>query len=420
MPPHDPTPDTSAPDPKSFLLPKKEGGPSVDSAERVDAANLLKQEEAAKVGGIPPTQSSERTIPTPVGFGGFPTGQVPAGVVPSPSNVPAGEAPTIGERSVPAAPPPPKKEEAVVKAIETYGSDINRVVQSGDVSMVTVAAAEAERRARSAAGEPVAPQPLGAGEQGSPMRPVLIIAGSIFLLCAVGIAAALLLRPAPAPPPGSPQAPLVEVDQTVLVPYKEGDVRDVLMIRLEAARQQANLSLGLIERLYVAEATTSGATPDPLPAQQFLGVLVPDIPGDLLRTILPTYLVGIHSYDQNQAFLVLRVDSYQVAYAGMLAWEPTMERDLLPLFTRTPPVHLQTGVGTSTASTTDAQSEVINTGFVDQVVDNHDARVLTNASGDIILLWTFLDRNTLVIATNEATLSEIVRRTTTSSLVPQP
>jgi hypothetical protein len=63
---------------------------------------------------------------------------------------------------------------------------------------------------------------------------------------------------------------------------------------------------------------------------------------------------------------------------------------------------------------------VLNTAFVDRVVDNHDSRVIQNAAGDILLLWTFLDRNTLVITTNQYTLSEVISRLNTSSLVPQP
>jgi hypothetical protein len=120
----------------------------------------------------------------------------------------------------------------------------------------------------------------------------------------------------------------------------------------------------------------------------------------------------------------LRVDSYQQAYSGLLAWEPSMQQDLLPLFSRHPSPHLPPAdtqaSSTAATSTPTTTPEFLQTGFVDQVVENHDARVILNSTGDILLLWTFLDRNTVVITTNDATLREIIRRSNTPPVVPQP
>jgi hypothetical protein len=392
MPPNDPNAKTdldaskpAAPpagpiDPKSLLLPKKEGGPSVDSAQRVDAAKLFAQEAKAKV----------EPLETP-----------------------------IGEVSTPhAPPPPPPKEESVVKALQTYGGDINTVVREGKVSATSIAAAEAERRARATTGEPVAPQDIAPAEAPSPMRWVFIIGGGALIVGGAALAATLFMRPGPVPVRGTGgQAPFVEVDDTAIVRTSAGEGRDQLVTALEATREAVNLSVGLAEWVYVAAPTSTAATPDPLPIDQLLGILAPDIPQDLVRALAPQYLLGVHSYDQNQTFLIMRVDSYQGAYAGMLAWEPTMRVDLMPLFSRTPPARIA-GQGGGTSQT--AAPSFLATGFVDRVVDNHDARVVADQSGDILLLWTFLDRNTLVITTNEYTLNEVIRRLNTANLVPLP
>lgn len=374
-------------DPKSILLPKKEGSPSVDSAQRINAGALLAQEVKAGTDGT--------------------------------------DARTIGAVSKPTAPVVEPKEEPLVKALETYGSDINRVVQSGEVSVASMAAAES-KRAHMASGETLAPGGVGESPTPtqSPIRTVLYIAGGILLLSAVGILATLMFRPGPVAVQQNTQAaPFMEVDQTILVPAASPLRRDVLMTSLNTARKQLSIPLGLVAQLYVADGTSS----QPISVQTLLSTLAPDIPQDLLRTLEQPYLLAVHSFDENEAFLVLRVDSYQQAYAGMLAWEPTMRNELLPLFTRTPPAHIQAQtIGTIATSTQsqDASSTpadgFLRTGFVDQVVDNHDARVMVTPDGDLLLLWTFTDRNTLVIATNEYTLNEIIRRLTTASLVPQP
>ena len=190
---------------------------------------------------------------------------------------------------------------------------------------------------------------------------------------------------------------------------------------LTSAQAAVNLSLGLIDRLLpaVASTTPSGQTLVTMDAQTFLSTLAPDIPPNLLRTVTPTFLLGVHVYVGNQAFLILNVDSYEDAYAGMLAWESSMLADLSPLFAYTPSPHIpEENISTSSAVT--PADEFLQTGFVDRIVENHDARVLQNSTGDIYLLWTFLDRNTLVITTNDATLREIISRLQNAPVTPIP
>ncbi|MEK7109373.1 MAG: hypothetical protein AAB919_02965 [Patescibacteria group bacterium] len=367
-------------DPKSFLLPKKEGGPSPLSAQRVNAGALLEQETAAEL----PKQEKVEQKKT-------------------------------------------FEEPSAVKAVQTYSTDISRVVQAGGVSAVTIAAAEAERRAKATKDEPIAPASLNQEEKASRWRLVLLIGGSVLIVAALGIIAVLLLRTSPQNTVANgPTAPLMSVDQIISVSAVAGVTRDALVTELEAARQQVALPVGLVAQLYVGTPTTTGAIPEPVPAPQVLSVLAPDIPQDLVRTILPTYLLGVHSYDENQSFLVLRVDSYQQAYSGLLAWEPTMRQELAPLFTRhpsprIPPAEAEAPVGSPTSTSVGATTpEFFQTGFTDKIIENHDARAVLNGTGDLLLLWTFLDRNTVIITTNEYTLREVVRRINTASVVPQP
>jgi hypothetical protein len=170
----------------------------------------------------------------------------------------------------------------------------------------------------------------------------------------------------------------------------------------------------------------------PLTTQEVLQFLSPNVPDTLLRSVDPQiYLLGIHVYQDNQPFLILKATSYEEAYAAMLAWEPYMQGDLAPFFARIPPIKLSDtppqSVGTSTqavasttTTTTPTQFYTPPAAFVDRIVENQNTRVIQNAAGDILLLWTFLDRNTLVITTNEVTLREIISRLTNTNIVPTP
>jgi hypothetical protein len=179
---------------------------------------------------------------------------------------------------------------------------------------------------------------------------------------------------------------------------------------LEAARQNNTLSLGLIGRLTVYETIPDeeGDTYATLDAPSLLPVLTPNIPADLLRTLTGEYLLGVHTYDGTQAFLLLGVDSYEHAFAGMLQWERAMRGDLLPLFNREPRPRIpEEGVSTSSVGSV---PQLIQTGFSDTIIENRDTRVILNTSGDILLLWAPLGPDLVVITTNEYTLREIISR----------
>ena len=369
------------------LLPKKEvPGQTPLSAERINAGVLLEQEQTAAKEGAPA----------------------------------AAEAP---DAPVPLKP----KNTATVKPIETYQSDIEQLVQDKNVSVLQIAAAEAERRARtggSAAQTPVVKETFSEKLEKFKQlwkKVAMVIAGVLLLCAAAGGLAYVFLRPTSTPPVQAPSSPFIAVDDTKVITVDPTDSRSDIMAQLTSAQASVNLSLGLIDRLLPAVASTTpngGQTLVAMDAQTFLSILAPDIPPQLLRTINPTFLLGVHVYDGNQALLIFNVDSYEDAYAGMLAWEPTMLNDLSPLFAYTPGPHINGTVSTSSVATT--SNEFIQTGFIDDIVENHDARVLQNSTGDIYLLWTFLDRNTLVITTNDATLREIISRVEQAPVTPIP
>ncbi len=376
------------------LLPKKEGAPSVDSAQRINAGILFEQERTA-------------TLPEP-------------------------EKPIVAAEPQ-AQPQPPKPEQPLVRPLQTYQGDIESLVGEKQVSVVSIAAAEAERRGQKPLKDEQAP--LNQEASRAWIGKTAIVAASIVLLAAAGgIGAYIFVRSQPVPLAQQSPAPFILVDDTQTVALSPGDLRPDIMKALVAAKNKVSLSLGLVARIQLAKPTAlNDGTLLEVGAPEFLQALAPSVPPTLVRTLEPQMLLGVHSFDENQAFMILKADSYETAYSGMLAWETSMRGDLLPLFTRTPAVRpLQAvapvvPVGTSTASSTPnpapaevqpAQFFVGN--FIDQIVENHDARVILNQQGDILLLWTFLDRSTIVITTNDATLREVISRLSQSSILSLP
>jgi hypothetical protein len=368
------------------LLPKKEiPGHTVNSAQRVNAAVLLEQEITAGLEGTKAQLSPEEKL---------------AAVKPAPVVT-------------------PQKEVSTVQQLETFQRDIEKVVKDNNVSVLTIASAEAKRNEKNNPEEAAQSKE----ETKTKLRNAAFIAGGItLLLIASGAVAYFVNRAAPLPRTTAiePNAPFIAIDDAKEITITQNETRDQILTSLNAARQATSLSLGLMSQLSITESssTANGDVVRVLTAPEFFARIAPNFPDTLSRALKAPYILGVHVYDGEQAFIVASVYSYDQGYSGMLKWEPNMLRELSPLFKYTPRQHIpEEGIATSSAP---ANTQFIQSDFVDKIVENNDVRALVNDSGDIYLLWTFLDRNTLIITTNQATLREIISRLKNAPITPVP
>lgn len=123
---------------------------------------------------------------------------------------------------------------------------------------------------------------------------------------------------------------------------------------------------------------------------ELLSVIAPSMLPSLTRSFDKEYMLGVYSYDTNEPFIILTVEDFSLSYPGMLKWEEAMANDLGEIFNYS-------------SSTTTAPRL-----FVDKVIKNRDIRALEDSAGNPILLYSFVDRKTLVITKNENMLSAIV------------
>ncbi len=354
---------------EKILLPTKEVHTSA-SAVRVSAGVLLAQEQTAEL-----TPSPQALLP-----------------------------PIVGVEM-------PVQNQFAVQPIETFQGDVAKVIKETNTTVVSMAAAEANKRSRSMreGGEGVAVSAYATMQQ-LIVRTMLVVGGILLLAAAGGlIVYVYILLPSSVAVENSLHAPFIFIDDSIQVPHTANQYdRAELMSSLSNAKNAITLSLGLMARIEpTVVSTPDSETPQTMHAGEFLTLLSPTIPPELVRSIQPTFLLGVHSIDGNQPFLILKVDSYEQSFSGMLAWESVLRGDLAPLFTYTPRARIpEEGI----AETTTPAQQFLTSEFVDKIVENHDARVVQNIAGDIFFLWTFLDRETIVITTNQYTLREILSR----------
>lgn len=167
--------------------------------------------------------------------------------------------------------------------------------------------------------------------------------------------------------------------------------------------QQSSVHGNVIVTYIVATTNgKQGIIKTPQPGGVIIRQIFANAPDILLRNLDDSSTVGvIQAGNNNASFFVLDVTSYERTFAGMLGWEPTMGSDLSVLY----PAPALAPVGTSTAPRI-----VTAPHFIDSTVSNHDVRILKDSAGNTILIYGYRDKQTLIIAKDEAAFTALLTR----------
>jgi hypothetical protein len=329
----------------------------------------------------------------------------------------------------PVAPPPiisqPQSSATEPSPIHTYKSDFADEIDAKHASKFSVLAAEKDAPIKKQ--KPIRAKSEHAG--------IIAVIGGVILLIAGGGALAAgytyMVKNTPAPLILGP-ASLISYDSKVQLSGSGSD----LMTQLAQKAGEA-LPVNTVLLTYIDESTTTpqGVTEEPATGGAFITELNLQAPNILIRNIDPNSMVGIvNAKGETAPFFILKVDSYESTFAGMLQWESSMLsslRELYPLYPK-PVVQQQpapvvaTTSSTSTSTTQSARMVVAPfipqidpstpsaNGFVDEIVDNHSVRVLKDNSGRTILIYGYYDKATLIIARDESAFTLLVSRLTAS------
>ncbi len=149
---------------------------------------------------------------------------------------------------------------------------------------------------------------------------------------------------------------------------------------------------------------TSDGSKNKLTGSEFIAAMNFDITDTLKRSLIDQWMLGVYSSNgrevsTNLPFIILTTDFFQNSYAGMLKWEPSMPEDLADLLS----FRQQ-----ATSSITSLYN--FKGTFKDKVIANRDIREFLDQSGNILFLYSFIDKNTLIITTSEDVIPELLDR----------
>lgn len=124
----------------------------------------------------------------------------------------------------------------------------------------------------------------------------------------------------------------------------------------------------------------------------------------LIRSLTNNYSFGLYNNKDNvfESFLIFKMSSPDLAFSNMLAWERYLPSDLEALFADTSVVTVDPNTepqASTTATTTPLPARTLTTpGFSDKVLRNTDARIYTNAAGEVRFVYGFINKQYLIIS----------------------
>jgi hypothetical protein len=135
-----------------------------------------------------------------------------------------------------------------------------------------------------------------------------------------------------------------------------------------------------------------GETAALLHTSEFILLLQAKTPSSLGRAFDQNFMLGQLGNIDRSTFILIKLKSFEQAYPGMLEWEKDIEEDLGPIF----------------IMEEELSKLSPNKNFEDITITNKDARVLKDSEGKIVLLYTFIDNQELLITDNEDSMKTII------------
>lgn len=299
------------------------------------------------------------------------------------------------------ADPETKPKIVLQKPIRTYESDVADALANKKTSVMTMAIAENQRRTGEEGISNKEPSHMG-------QKIFTIILSIVLIATGLGGGYYLYLKSplAPQPPAITKQTipSLVTPDSQKLLAV--GALKDDQLIRtVSNALQGQDAANSYLYEFILTQ--TVGSTTMRITGPDFISRLNLSMPDTLVRSLTNGWMLGIYgAEDQKLPFVILKTDFFQNAFAGMLKWEPDMPDELATLLN-----YREKALAVDPNSTSSIASYFTIRGtFEDRTILNRDVREFKNERGELLVLYSFIDKDTLLITTSEAALMGLIDR----------
>ncbi len=291
------------------------------------------------------------------------------------------------------------REETPLKQIRTFQGDVAEAIQKQQESLVSIQRAEHLRRDPEQLARDASLQDADSKRR---KEFFFLFLGSLVLLALGTLGAWFAYNEftSEAAPPSmtAPANRFISANAEINLDLATSS-RELLIDTLSAARD--NLESGQLRHIVLRNISEDESKL--LSMSAFLKMLESRAPGSLVRALDPLFMFGAvgesPAVGGASVFLIIKLTSFENAFAGMLAWEKNLAADIGPLF----------------ATAKLLRDLPPESSFVDIVDRNKDIRILA-FENQPILLYSFFGNNMLIITDRIETLRTLIDRLTREKL----
>lgn len=275
------------------------------------------------------------------------------------------------------------------KTLRTYMSDMADAVRANEVSVIKVALAEQNKKTT---------EELYKKIEGSPSKKVFWFVGGLIFIGVAVYASYFLLQQ-------KEKNSVIEVETKVESIIGSDETSAIILADNEKlldkikSVEKVNSSSGVNGSIkFVPVSKNVDGVEKNLSMYDLSSALSFTAPSSLIRSLGDTYMIGFYNKDSlSKFFFIFQTKDYEYSYAGMLEWESTLAGDMAPLF--------------NNDSTQDNEWRAGGQ-WKDIIINNKDARVLTDTKGRPMLYYLFTDKSNIIIADSDVVIKEIIKRLT--------
>ncbi|MEK7213563.1 MAG: hypothetical protein AAB637_00395 [Patescibacteria group bacterium] len=298
-----------------------------------------------------------------------------------------------------------KEKEKVVlqKPIRTYESDLAETLARKSVSVATIAIAEDRKRTD--------PETIEKTPKTRNIREIVLVVFSIIFILGGTVGSYFLYLKSPfatvniEPVVSIPSIISADFQIPISINNSEGDQFIKSIIKESYSKIIENNKIVEFIPSIKSESAQGEIVALRITGSQFINKMGFNMTDVLKRSLTDKWMFGIYEIeDQKLPFIIFTTDFFQNAFAGMLKWETDMPDDLAYILNYKEKTRVN-----DTVSTTSISSYISTRGnFFDRKVQNRDVREFINERGELLFLYSFINKDIIAIATSEATLNVLI------------
>lgn len=187
---------------------------------------------------------------------------------------------------------------------------------------------------------------------------------------------------------------LIYTDKNQFLPI-DGLTKDQITQTINNEVSSTDVKAGGIEAIYLTENNKV------IGFNRFATLLEMNVPPEVTSYTNDSFLMGVYNGTTKTFFILLKVNSFTDIFPGFKLWENKMFSDLHDLF------------GTPLNAST---QDLLTKDFADTIVNNKNARTLTDDNGNTVLEYVYANDTSVVIIANDETANEIMLRLSTGQV----